>query len=226
MKKLHIIIIFLLILAILGTAFYFVNSQQKKTLEALDKSIAETKEELKKSEERMKQAKLANEAYIPENVNFDEFIRSNFKAEDKTEFTANFTKDIRDLFATVKQCAKDPNFKIASIKSGEIIMPDSGKSKPDIEKSAKVNPKESKAEKDNSTLQKMLSSLPHQEFDMKIQGNNEACMSFLKSLGELKSKRLIRVDNIKITTSGDSNGKESTVMITNIKITAFLIEKK
>ncbi len=198
------VVLALFIIVLIGLGFWLVDwqkkmnviKQQEKTLEDKQKELADMEKLiLELPAEKKRQEDLKRE--------LREVIQEQLTPETESEFVPSYIADIEKLVEQERVRMGDPDFIINSLTPGALTPVGGG----------------AKEGEEGPTA---LMGYPTRTFQMALTGKYATIIDFLRQLGALKLKRLVTINRIALSPSGEIKPGVSPVLSIQMPITAYL----
>ena len=199
------LIIAILAILLIGAGFYMFDWSAKwERKKSAENQLEQKKQELQALEVAIKELPKLQQQVREKQAELDKVINSKVSNETPDQFVANYIQEVERLVADQQRNTSDYGFIIKSISPGAAATTGGGQ--------AQGAPGEQP---------EALSAFQTRVFSMSMEGKYATLADFLYQLGAMKLDRLVTINGVRLTKSGDAKGSSPKLNI-DIPITAYL----
>lgn len=207
------IFITIVIVILIGVGFYFVSYQEKfNQIKKLDQDIIVKKQQLEKERKELEEIPKLRKQRDQLRLKLEALVKEKVGTETVKEFVPNYLVQIEQLVKEVKTSTSDPSFKLLTLRpgaAGAVSVP--GTTPPAAETAAK----------EGAEVPAALAKFPTRSFGMTMEGRYNTLIYFLEQLGEMKLRRLVKIDRINLSSKEAKPGLSPVLSIT-LPVTAYM----
>jgi Tfp pilus assembly protein PilO len=198
------IVLAIFIIILIGLGFWLVDWQKKTAeIKQLESTYTGKQAELDKAQAQVKALPQETQRKKDLERQLKEVISEQLTPETESEFVPSYIADVERLVDQEKVRMNDPDFQITSLTPGALTTVGGAK-------------KEGEAAGPSA-----LAGYPTRTFQMQLTGRYPSVIDFLRQLGALKLKRLVTINRLTLSPSGDIT-KGSPPLSVTMPITAYL----
>jgi Tfp pilus assembly protein PilO len=203
------IVLAVFVIILIGLGFWLVDWQKKTAeIKQLDSTLEAKRAELEKNNALVKALPAETERKKQLERELKAVIQEQLTPETEAEFVPSYIADVEKLVEQQRTRMGDPDFQINSLTPGQLTTVSGPK------KEGEAAPAESGPS--------VLAGYPTRTFQMSLTGRFASTIDFLRQLGALKLKRLVTINRLTLTPSGEIKVGVSPVLGITMPITAYL----
>ena len=207
-------IIAVLITGVIALLFYLFDWQAKyDKIQAHESHYKELQQKLEEHKEMVKDLPVLTKQKADLEAKLASVVKSNLVPEKAEMFVANYIMEIEKLTIEERERMGDPTFEILSITPGVLTQ-----------STASVSDEENKGEDtpEDASTPDALKQFPTRMFQMSMRGRYTTLIDFLYQLGALRLERLVTINKIALSPTGDIEPGVAPTLSISIPITAYM----
>lgn len=204
------LIIAIIAILLIGAGFYMFDWSEKwERKKAAESALAQKQEELKALQEAIKELPVLQQQVRDKQAELNKVLQSKISNESADEFVGNYLREVERLVVDQQKATNDYSFIIKSISPGtaQATQGPGGANQP-----ASPGPEQPEA----------LASFQTRVFSMSMSGKYSTIVDFLYQLGAMKLDRLVTINSLRLSKSGETKGGVSPSLTVDLPITAYL----
>jgi hypothetical protein len=192
---------------LIGLGFWLVDWQKKMgEIKLQEKTLVEKQAELADMEKLVEELPAEKKRQEQLRRELREVIREQLTPETEEEFVPSYIADIEKLVEQERTRMGDPDFLINSLTPGALTTVGGAK-------------------QEEGEGPSVLAGYPTRTFQMALTGKYATIIDFLRQLGALKLKRLVTINRLALTPTGEIKPGSSPTLSITMPITAYLRQK-